>query len=304
MLSVFDRSSRSFSPLVSPDPTAWIDAVAPTADERATLEWLGVPKSLIADALDEDELARVEHHPTGARLFVLRVPVAARADATVLPLGIITLPTGGLVTIASADLGMPKGAADLGADGREPTRLVLELALKVAERFVATLRAVEADIGRREEKLRAAQENDEILALLDQQKRLVLLHAALSADQLVVERLLSDERLGPSEADRVLAEDVLVELRQACTVARTKKELLGETMDALATVVSNNLNVAMKQLASLTLLVAIPALFAGVYGMNVALPLAEAPWAFAAILGASALVALVVAVLLRGKRWL
>jgi magnesium transporter len=181
---------------------------------------------------------------------------------------------------------------------------VLALALRVAERFVATLHAIEADIARHEVALRGALENDEILALLAQQKQLVLLDAALAANQLVVERALSDARVGLTDAERVLGEDVLVELRQACTMARTKRELLGETMDALATVVSNNLNVAMKQLASLTLLIAVPSMFAGLYGMNVALPWSDHPWAFAGLLGLSLAVVGAIAVLLRARRWL
>jgi magnesium transporter len=69
-------------------------------------------------------------------------------------------------------------------------------------------------------------------------------------------------------------------------------------------VVSNNLNVAMKQLASLTLLIAVPSMFAGLYGMNVALPWSDHPWAFAGLLGLSLAVVGAIAVLLRARRWL
>lgn len=304
VLAVHDPASRSFSTDVELRPGSWIDVVAPTEAERARLVDLGVPASLIIDALDTDELARVEHHPSGARLFVLRVPVQVSATTEVVPVGIITLPGDGLVTVASVDTGLAAALAAAGSDARLPSRFVLEIALRVAERFVATLHAVEADIARHEAALREALVNDEILALLGQQKRLVLLDEALAADQLVVERALSDARIELEADERVLAEDVLVELRQACTMTRTKKELLGETMDALATVVSNNLNVAMKQLASLTLLVAVPAMFAGLYGMNVALPFAEQPWAFVAVVAISLVVVALIAVLLRARRWL
>jgi magnesium transporter len=75
-------------------------------------------------------------------------------------------------------------------------------------------------------------------------------------------------------------------------------------MDALATVVSNNLNVAMKQIAALTLLVAVPALFAGIFGMNVPLPFMSRGWALYAVLGLSALVTTGLALVLRRRRWL
>jgi len=304
MLSVHDPESRSLKPAAGSVAHCWMDVVAPSEAERATLRQLGIPDELVKDALDTDELARVDHHATGARLFVLRVPAAASADAEVVPLGVVTLPSGSVITISAADTDIPRLLASSGIDATTPTHFSLRLALCVAERFVATLHAVERDIERLELKVRAAFENDEILALLEQQKRLVHLDTALAANQLVIERALHDERLQLSDADRVLVEDVLIELRQAGTMTRTKKELLGETMDALATVVSNNLNVAMKQLASLTLLVAMPALMAGVYGMNVTLPLAREPYAFLGIVLVSAAVVTVLALVLRARRWL
>jgi magnesium transporter len=281
-----------------------MDVVAPSPAERATLRELGVPDELVKDALDTDELARVDHHETGARLFVLRVPAAASATTEVVPLGVVTLPSGSVITIAAADTGIPALLAAADVDATTPTRFSLHLALHVAERFVATLHAIERDVARLELKLRVALENDEILSLLEQQKRLVHLDTALTANQLVLERAVHDPRLDLSDADRVLVEDVLIELRQAGTMTRTKKELLGETMDALATVVSNNLNVAMKKLASLTLLVAMPTLFAALYGMNIALPFAHDPNAFAGVLVLSAGVIAGLAIVLRARRWL
>lgn len=281
-----------------------MDAVAPSASERAKLRELGVPDELIEHALDTDELSRVDHHVTGARLFVLRVPAEARANTDVVPLGVVTLPNGGLLTIAATDTGIPHMLASAALDATSSTRFSLDLAMRVAERFVATLHAIEQDIVRLELKLREALENDEILSLLDQQKRLVHLDTALTANLLVLESAMHDSRLNLSDADRVLVDDVLIELRQAGTMTRTTKEMLGETMDALATVVSNNLNVAMKKLASLTLLVAMPALVAGLYGMNVTLPFAREGHAFFGILLASALVVIAVGVILRARRWL
>lgn len=304
MLSVHDPQSRCFDPGAAPRDLCWVDAVAPSDAERATLRTLGVPDDLLQDALDTDELARVHHHETGARLFVLRVPASASAGAEVFPLGVVTLPSGSVITISAVDTGIPGELAAADVDAAISTRFSLDLALRVAERFVATLRAIDEDIARLEAKLRGALENDEILALLEQQKRLVHLDTALAADQLVLERALHDTRLDLSESDRVLVEDVLVELRQAGMMTRTRKEMLGETMDALATVVSNNLNVAMKQLASLTLLVALPALFAGLYGMNVALPFSKEPLAFAGVLALSAVAMGGLAFYLRKRRWM
>jgi magnesium transporter len=289
----------------SPAPNGgWVDVVAPDEAERAALIALGVPDALIRDALDTDELARVDHHPTGAKLFVLRVPASELPDAEVVPLGVVTLRDGCVVTISGSQTGIPARLATENLATLTPIGFALRLSLRVAERFVRTARAIEVDAERLEGKLREALENDELLSLLALQKSLVHLDTALTANQIVLERALEDSRLDLNDAERVLVEDALVEIRQAGAMVRTQKELLGNTMDALATLVSNNLNVAMKNLASLTLLVSLPALMAGLYGMNVELPFSKEPHAFVGVLGASGLAVLGVLGILRARRWL
>ncbi len=305
MLSVYNPTTRSLEPGEASQTGIWIDVVAPTDGERQSLRAVGVPEELLKDALDTDELSRVDHHSSGARLFVLRVPASATADTAVVPLGVVTLPTGQVVTISAFETGLPDSLIAHGdIDPNVPDRFSLKLAERVAARFVATLQSIDRDILRLETKLRVSLENDEIMLLLEHQKRLVFLDFALDANQIVLERALEDTRLGLGPEDRILLEDVLVEIRQAVTMTNTKKELLGETMDALATVVSNNLNVAMKKIASLTLLTTVPAVFAGIYGMNVTLPFATAPYAFAGILTLAIGTTTALATYLRAQKWL
>ena len=55
--------------------------------------------------------------------------------------------------------------------------------------------------------------------------------------------------------------------------------VLSGTMDAFASVISNNLNIVMKILASITIVISIPNIIAGFYGMNVSgLPLSQFFW--------------------------
>jgi magnesium transporter len=305
VLSTYNSETRSLERGEAPTHGMWLDVVDPSEVERRSLREVGVPEELLKDALDTDELSRVDHHVSGARLFVLRVPASATADTAVVPLGVVTLPTGQVVTISAFDTGLPASLIAHGdMDPNVPDRFSLLLAERVAARFVATLQAIDRDIVRLETKLRVSLENDEIMLLLEHQKRLVFLDFALDANQIVLERALEDTRLGLGPEDRILLEDVIVEIRQAVTMTRTRKELLGETMDALATVVSNNLNVAMKKIASLTLLATVPAVFAGIYGMNVTLPFATAPYAFAGILALAIGTTTALATYLRAQKWL
>ena len=64
-------------------------------------------------------------------------------------------------------------------------------------------------------------------------------------------------------------EDVLIEIKQAIEMSSIHLNILSGTMDAFASIISNNLNIVMKVLASITLIISIPTVISGIYGMNV-----------------------------------
>jgi magnesium transporter len=142
------------------------------------------------------------------------------------------------------------------------------------------------------------------MQLLRYEKSLVYFTTALKSNELVLERLGKGHILGwpPEEAD--LLEDVSVEIRQAIEMVDISQNILSQMMDAFASIVSNNLNEVMKILTAATIIVAFPTLIASLYGMNVALPGARHPLAFAAVLAGSFLVAALLALILRRKKWL
>lgn len=300
---MFACRAQQLEPTLRPERGVWTHVLAPSDEERAALLDLGVPDELIADALDKHEIARVEHHSSGAQLFVLRVPADASSQHDVIALGVIVLQDMSIITLSAERTGIPVLLAKESIDARKPMQLCLKLALRTAESFIQNLHETEREISELEAKIKSSLENDEVLALLDRQKRLVHFDLALRVNQDVMERTMENNP-ELEAAERVLVEDALVELKQAGLMTHTTRELLSATMDALATVVSNNLNVAMKKLASLTLLISVPALFAGVYGMNVSLPIEKNPWAFFIVLGLAAAVAAVLAIYLRARRWL
>lgn len=300
---MFACRNERLEPTQRPERRAWTHVLSPTDEERKLLLELGVPDALITDALDKHEIARVEHHASGARLFVLRVPADDSAEHDVIALGVIVLPDHTTITLSAERTGIPELLAQEGIDPCESMQLCLRLAVRAAESFITNLHETEREIAELESKIESSLENDEVLALLERQKRLVHFDLALRTNQDVLERTLEDNQR-MSETERVLVEDALVEIRQAGMMTHTTRELLAATMDALATVVSNNLNVAMKKLASLTLLISIPALFAAVYGMNVGLPLEKHPWAFFIVLGVAGVMTSALAIVLRARKWL
>jgi magnesium transporter len=288
------------------EATAWVHATAPDAEERARLVvGHGVPASFIDHALDPDEPARLDRED-GIHLVVLRVPHAMGAGADVpyrtMPLGII-LTSEGLVTVAPHPTPVVEAVAAhprLSLADRE--QLLLLLLQEAAKQYLDHLRGINLAIEEVEDRLQRALQNREVMELLRFQKSLTYFTIGLQSNDLLLQRLQRSPLFNQPE-DQELLDDVLTEVAQANTIAATSSHILGEMMDAFASIISNNLNVVMKFLTAFTVILAIPTLIASIYGMNVGLPLAHSPMAFMGISLVSGLLVLAVGLLFWRRNW-
>ena len=82
------------------------------------------------------------------------------------------------------------------------------------------------------------------------------------------------------------------------------RDILSGTMDAFASVISNNLNIVMKVLAAVTIILTIPSIIFGLWGSNVPVPFESSPYGFLAIIGIAALCTAVAVVVMVRKKWL
>jgi magnesium transporter len=288
------------------EATGWVHATAPDAEERARLiAGHGVPGSFIDRALDLDEPARLDREGE-VHFVVLRVPrsMGPRADVpyTTMTLGII-LTAEGLVTVTPHPTPVVEAVAAhprLSLADRE--QLLLLLLQEAAKQYLDHLRGINLAIEEVENRLQRALHNREVMELLRFQKSLTYLSIGLQSNDLLLQRLQRSPLFNQSE-DQELLEDVLTEVAQANTIATTSSHILGEMMDAFASIISNNLNVVMKFLTAFTVILAIPTLIASLYGMNVGLPFAHSPLAFMGISLVSGLVVLAVGLVFWRQRW-
>ncbi|MEW6651744.1 MAG: magnesium transporter CorA family protein, partial [Chloroflexota bacterium] len=163
-------------------------------------------------------------------------------------------------------------------------RFVLKILLSNASKFLLFLREINRKTEQTEDRLQQSQKNQEVMELLQYQKSLVYFTTALKANELLLERLQRTQlfRMYPDDED--LLEDVITENQQAIEMVNISSNILSSMMDAFASIISNNLNVVMKLLASVTILVSITTMVTSFYGMNVALPMQEDPMAWKIIL--------------------
>lgn len=137
------------------------------------------------------------------------------------------------------------------------------------------------------------------------EKSLVFFSTSLKGNELVMEKLLRQESVlkrFPEDTD--LLEDVIIENKQAIEMSNIYRDILSGTMDAFASVISNNLNIVMKLLAALTIVLTVPTIVFGLWGTNVPLPFESNPFGFWIVLGIGVVSTAAAVLLMVRKRWL
>lgn len=164
------------------------------------------------------------------------------------------------------------------------TRFILQLLYKNASYYLQYLRSIDKAGNRIEQELSRSMRNKELIQLLELEKSLVYFTTSLRANEMVLEKMMRMENIKQYPEDKDLLEDVIIENKQAMEMASIYSSILSETRDAFASVISNNLNVVMKTLTSLTIILSIPTMIFSLFGMNVPLPFMHDPKALTYIL--------------------
>ncbi len=176
--------------------------------------------------------------------------------------------------------------------------------IKNATQYLQYLRIIDKKSEVIENKLHQSQKNEELIELLELQKSLVYFTTSLRSNEVVLEKLLRIDKIKKYPEDTDLLEDVIVENKQAMEMTSIYNGILSGTMDTFASVISNNLNIVMKFLATVTIVMSIPTMIASFYGMNVrasGMPFAESPYGFGIVLFFTLLLTLIVAYIFNKK---
>jgi len=279
MIEYFKSDARLLSPLYEFEPGCWVNLVRPTSEEIThVLATTGVEEDFLRAALDPEESSRVELEEDQT-LLIVDIPTLEESNVEqdeskifgTLPMGIIVLPNT-VITVCLQDTPVLRGIAqnkvrDIHTAMR--TRFVLQILLRVAGLFLRNLRMIERDFTKIERRLYDSLKNEELIQLLGLSKSLVYFSASLKGNEVTMEKMLRGRILKLYEDDRDLLEDALIEIRQAIEMAGIYSSILAGTMDAYASVVSNNLNIIMKVLTVITIIMTIPNIIFGFYGMNI-----------------------------------
>ena len=263
--------SEAFSPL------CWVDMVSPTDGEvEKVAKETHIPEDMIKAALDEEEMARTEFDE-GCSLFVVDCPVIEESDAgdaySTLPLAVIynkhcvmTVCLKGNPVLKDFITGRTKVRCD------SPVPFILNFMLANAKRFLYCLKQIDRRSQRVQAELGSKLNNDDILQLLELENSLVYFSTSLNSNTKVHEKLAKAEAVVKSEEYQDVYDDLVIECNQAIEMCKIYKDTLSVSMDAYGSVISNNANDSMKRLTIITILLAIPTMIAGFWGMNMPVP--------------------------------
>ncbi len=311
MIKYFVERNHELTETFLPESGGWIQVTSPDDEELHTISAkLGLPLEVCKAALDLDERSRVEADDD-YKMILVNIPTRENDSEnelyTTIPLGIIL--TGGyVVTICSKDTHILRSFANATERGFHPgkqSRFVFQILYATARRFLLYLRLIEKKSDSSEMEFGKFQKNRELLSLMRLEKSLVYFSVGLRSNEAVLEKLMRTDFIPKFEEDAELLEDALVENKQAIEMAKINTEILSHMSNTFASIVSNNLNVAMKVLAIITMVMAIPTMIFSAYGMNLSsahMPLSTHPWGFPLIIGGAALASLIaISIILRIK---
>ena len=247
-----------------------MNCIEPEDDEvQYLLDTFNIPPELMRSALDEEESSHIDSED-GTTLIIIDAPMVEKVNKNItystMPIAmmitdkhVITVALHENTVLSEFSEGVVKNVMTA-----YKTHFVLHIMLRMATKYLQYLKQIDKINNRIERELRRSAQNKELHQLLDIEKSLVYFSSSLKADELTLEKIMRGRYIKLYDEDQDLLEDVLIEFKQ----------------DVFASIISNNLNVIMKIQASLTLLVSVPTVISGFYGMNIVtgLPIDEYWW--------------------------
>jgi len=308
MIKIY-KTFGGFTNISKPEKGCWINVINPSQDEIQDLSVkFDLPGDLINDILDIDERSRVEFEDNWT-LVILRIPVESANNGVpfqTIPLGIFMMEDY-TITICIQEnevlpITQPVQIREQYRRITDPVNFILRLFLRSGNLYLRNLKQINQMTSLIEQDLEKSIKNKELNKLLKMEKCLVFFITSIKANEIVLAKLKNAKKI-TSEINEDLIEDAIIENKQALEMAQIYSDIQSGMMDAFASVISNNLNVVMKQLTIISIVLMIPTLIASIFGMNVPNFLEDSNWAFPIIIAGSVGLSIVGVISFRKRQW-
>jgi len=311
VIQYFKNINHKTVSIDKPDTGAWVNILPPLKQEEfsALSSVLDIPLDFLADSLDIDERSRFEEDDN-VKLIVIKTPTENNSfnesDAYYITIPIcIILTHNQIVTVNSFENGAIKKFLNTFQNRHPDNRkmMVLKIFEKITQTYMESLKEINQRRNVMEQKLYASNRNEELLELMKIQKSLVYFVTALRSNEILLMKIARTNFLGLNEEEKEFLEDLVVDISQGLEMANIYTNILSSTLDAFASIINNNMNNVLKRLTSITIILSLPALVTGIYGMNVPIPYSTSPHAFYIPLVLSVGISIVISWYFMKKKW-
>lgn len=268
------ESNPSLKVLDNIEPGSWINIIAPSDEELILIsKKTGVPLSFLKAPLDDEETSRIDTEDN-CLLVIVDIPFTEMEDNSLTydtyPLAIIHTDKQ-IITVCLKNSRILTDFINSKVKSFftfKKSRFILQILSKISNSYLVYLRQIDKKSLMIEKRLHKSMKNRELIQLHSLEKSLVYFSTSLKANEITLEKMLKLDIMQKYEEDQDVLEDVIIENKQAIEMTEIYSNILASTMDFFASVISNNLNIVMKVLASVTILMAIPTVIGGIFGMN------------------------------------
>ena len=314
MIQVYKHSNGHLEDnisLASAEKGSWIHVVNPDSEDLQLVSMVTeIPTDVLKTALDTEERSHVEIEDNYI-FVVINIPIILETDSyDTLPLGIFITPDF-IITLCIQETEVMRAFTE----NKYPlfytfkkTRFLFQILYRSATLFLRYLMQINRRTDDIEEILRHSMRNKEFFLLLELQKSLTYFTSALRSNGIVMERLMRLRRntslhhlIKMYEEDEDLLEDVIIENKQAIEMVEMYSNILMNMSDTFASIMSNNLNLVMKFLASITIMLAVPTIIFSLWGTNVPVPFQDTTAGFYYVVGIAMFCTVVAAIMLWRK---
>ena len=291
----------------------WINLTAPSQDESLEISRrYAIDLTDVRAALDEEESSRVDVNEDYV-LIIFDIPTVEirhnQEAYSTIPIGVLWTDEA-IITICSVETPVIKhfivnNVKDFTT--KKQVRFTYQILYRTCALYQSYLRIIDRKRLEMEERIGGATEDADIINLHEMESNLVYFDTSLRANRMIVDRLTRYSGIKKFQEDQELLDDVIIENLQAIEMTQIYRDILKGTRELMSTVINNRLNNIMKLLAAITIVMAIPTIISGIYGMNVRgkwMPLSNTPHGFLIICGIILLVCIIVALILRKRKML
>ncbi len=275
MINIYRTDDNIIHELQEYEEGTWIRMTKPSIDEiHSVAERFGLDPADVRAALDDEESARVSLEDSYT-LILVDIPLSEVRNNTeaytTFPLGII-LTQGHMITVCAEEtpiLNYFVKSTVRDFSTKKQMRFLYQILYRTCVTYQMYLRSINRKRIQIEERIDEQTEDSDLINLHELESNLVYFATSLRGNGAVLERLTRYERIKQYPEDKDLLEDVLIENKQAIEMTQIYRDIINGTRELMSAVLDNRLNNTMKYLAAITIVMAIPTIISGIYGMNV-----------------------------------